>query len=251
MTKMRAQICSVYDPNEILPKRAKNQLMECARTVTPDTTDFVAGRMVNYHSDLGVFEDMLVILEGAYREMDAVFCTNGLNSMEVTYKDTQAVWDHFKGTDKHRLRRVGVEVLRYSHQLVYFCSILKRYLFSLQVYWIFWGLWRGMPSCITSKRVFALTLIYGMDLAIELRSQLKDFRPCNWTLEVIFFFRHPQRCRYCRGVDKTVQSMGSKSSLLLTTGSRWSFEWRLGCPYQAQTETTSRSKHRSDLSIAD
>ncbi|KAG3232436.1 hypothetical protein PI124_g22482, partial [Phytophthora idaei] len=77
-------------------------LMECARTVTPDTTDFVEGRMVNYHSDLGVFEDMLVILEGAYREMDAVFCTNGLNSMEVTYKDTQAVWDHFKGADKHR-----------------------------------------------------------------------------------------------------------------------------------------------------
>ncbi|RAW22738.1 hypothetical protein PC110_g20822 [Phytophthora cactorum] len=103
--------------------------MECARTVTPDTTDFVAGRIVNYHSDLGVFEDMLVILEGAYREMDAVFCTNGLNSMEVTYKDTQvregddgiyldvfsnkvlpfdldttakAVWDHFKGADKHR-----------------------------------------------------------------------------------------------------------------------------------------------------
>lgn len=85
--------------------------------------------MVNYHSDLGDFEDMLVILEGAYREMDAVFCTNGLNSMEVTYKDTQvregddgiyldvfsnkvlpfdldttakAVWDHFKGADKHR-----------------------------------------------------------------------------------------------------------------------------------------------------
>ncbi|KAG2865270.1 hypothetical protein PC129_g25159, partial [Phytophthora cactorum] len=26
----------------LLLKRAKNQLMECARTVTPDTTDFVA-----------------------------------------------------------------------------------------------------------------------------------------------------------------------------------------------------------------
>jgi hypothetical protein len=105
------------------------QLMECARTVTSDTTDFAAGRMVNYHSDFSDFEDLLVILEGAYREMDAVFCTNGLNSMEVTYKDTQvregddgiyldvfsnkvlpfdmettaeAVWDHFKGADKHR-----------------------------------------------------------------------------------------------------------------------------------------------------
>ncbi|KAG2874159.1 hypothetical protein PC114_g25433 [Phytophthora cactorum] len=135
-------ICSVYDPNEILPKRAKNQLMECARTVTPDTTDFVAGRMVNYHSDLGVFEDMLVILEGAYREMDAVFCTNGLNSMEVTYKDTQvregddgiyldvfsnkvlpfdlditakAVWDHFKGADKHKLRRYDAVILHSSY----------------------------------------------------------------------------------------------------------------------------------------
>ncbi|KAG3126872.1 hypothetical protein PI126_g22129 [Phytophthora idaei] len=78
---------------------------------------------------------MLVILEGAYREMDAVFCTNGLNSMEVTYKDTQvcegddgiyldvfsnkvlpfdldttakAVWDHFKGADKHRLRSIAL-----------------------------------------------------------------------------------------------------------------------------------------------
>ncbi|KAG6955700.1 hypothetical protein JG687_00011040 [Phytophthora cactorum] len=116
--------------------------MECARTVTPDTTDFVAGRIVNYHSDLGVFEDMLVILEGAYREMDAVFCTNGLNSMEVTYKDTQvregddgiyldvfsnkvlpfdlditakAVWDHFKGADKHKLRRYDAVILHSSY----------------------------------------------------------------------------------------------------------------------------------------
>ncbi|KAG3043260.1 hypothetical protein PC122_g25146, partial [Phytophthora cactorum] len=88
----------------------------------------------------------------------AVFCTNGLNSMEVTYKDTQAVWDHFKGTDKHRLRRVGVEVLRYSHQLVYFCSILKRYLFSLQVYWIFWGLCpRVLESFNTIVKIIYLT----------------------------------------------------------------------------------------------
>ncbi|KAG3068765.1 hypothetical protein PC122_g16795 [Phytophthora cactorum] len=129
---LESQLKAAKSMQMLLLKRAKNQLMECARTVTPDTTDFVAGRIVNYHSDLGVFEDMLVILEGAYREMDAVFCTNGLNSMEVTYKDTQvregddgiyldvfsnkvlpfdlditakAVWDHFKGADKHKLRR--------------------------------------------------------------------------------------------------------------------------------------------------
>ncbi|KAG6609884.1 M96 mating-specific protein family [Phytophthora cinnamomi] len=126
---LESQLKAAKSMQMLLLKRAKNQLMECARTVTPDTTDFAAGRMVNYHSDLGDFEDMLVILEGAYREMDAVFCTNGLNSMEVTYKDTQvregddgiyldvfsnkvlpfdmdttatAVWDHFKGADKHR-----------------------------------------------------------------------------------------------------------------------------------------------------
>ncbi|KAG7393569.1 hypothetical protein PHYPSEUDO_007406 [Phytophthora pseudosyringae] len=126
---LESQLKAAKSMQVLLLKRAKNQLMECARTVTPDTTDFAAGRMVNYHSDLGDFEDMLVILEGAYREMDAVFCTNGLNSMEVTYKDTQvregddgiyldvfsnkvlpfdldttakAVWGHFKGADKHR-----------------------------------------------------------------------------------------------------------------------------------------------------
>ncbi|GMF45991.1 unnamed protein product [Phytophthora fragariaefolia] len=123
---LESQLKAAKSMQMLLLKRAKNQ---CARTVTSDTTDFAAGRMVNYHSDLGDFEDMLVILEGAYREMDAVFCTNGLNSMEVTYKDTQvregddgiyldvfsnkvlpfdldttakAVWDHFKGADKHR-----------------------------------------------------------------------------------------------------------------------------------------------------
>ncbi|OWZ24826.1 M96 mating-specific protein [Phytophthora megakarya] len=126
---LESQLKAAKSMQMLLLKRAKNQLMECARTVTSDTTDFAAGRMVNYHSNLGDFEDMLVILEGAYREMDAVFCTNGLESMEVTYKDTQvregddgiyldvfsnkvlpfdmdttaaAVWDHFKGTDKHR-----------------------------------------------------------------------------------------------------------------------------------------------------
>ncbi|KAF4139419.1 hypothetical protein GN958_ATG11320 [Phytophthora infestans] len=126
---LESQLKAAKSMQMLLLKRAKNQLMECARTVTPDTTDFAAGCMVNYHSDLGDFEDMLVILEGAYREMDAIFCTNGLDSMEVTYKDTQiregddgiyldvfsnkvlpfdldttakAVWDHFKGADKHR-----------------------------------------------------------------------------------------------------------------------------------------------------
>lgn len=126
---LESQLKAAKSMQMLLLKRAKNQLTECARTVNPDTTDFAAGRMVNYHSDLGDFEDMLVILEGAYREMDSVFCTNGLNSMEVTYKDTQvregddgiyldvfsnkvlpfdvdttakAVWDHFKGADKHR-----------------------------------------------------------------------------------------------------------------------------------------------------
>ncbi|KAH7479105.1 uncharacterized protein KRP23_5903 [Phytophthora ramorum] len=126
---LESQLKAAKSMQMLLLKRAKNQLMECSRTVSPDTTDFAVGRMVNYQSDLGDFEDMLVILEGAYREMDAVFCTNGLNSMEVTYKDTQmrdgddgiyldvfsnkvlpfdmdttakAVWDHFKGADKHR-----------------------------------------------------------------------------------------------------------------------------------------------------
>ncbi|KAG2769612.1 hypothetical protein Pcac1_g19083 [Phytophthora cactorum] len=69
---LESQLKAAKSMQMLLLKRAKNQLMECARTVTPDTTDFVAGRIVNYHSDLGVFEDMLVILEGAYREMDAV-----------------------------------------------------------------------------------------------------------------------------------------------------------------------------------
>ncbi|KAG2527024.1 hypothetical protein JM18_004056 [Phytophthora kernoviae] len=126
---LESQLKAAKSMQVLLLKRAKNQMMECSRTVSPEPTHFAEGRMVNYHSDLGDFQDMLVILEGAYREMDAVFCTNGLNSMEVTYKDTQvregddgiyldvfsnkvvpfdldttakAVWDHFKGLEKHR-----------------------------------------------------------------------------------------------------------------------------------------------------
>ncbi|RLN98581.1 hypothetical protein BBJ28_00012206 [Nothophytophthora sp. Chile5] len=126
---LESQLKAAKSMQVLLLKRAKNQLLECSRTVTPEDSEYTDGATVNYHAELGDFQELLVILEGAYREMDAVFCTNGLDSMEVTHRDTQmregddgmyldvfsnkvlpfeldataeAVWNHFKGTDKHR-----------------------------------------------------------------------------------------------------------------------------------------------------
>ncbi|RLN88221.1 hypothetical protein BBJ28_00008529 [Nothophytophthora sp. Chile5] len=126
---LESQLKAAKSMQVLLLKRAKNQLLECSRTVTPEDSEYTDGATVNYHAELDDFQELLVILEGAYREMDAVFCTNGLNSMEVTHRDTQmregddgmyldvfsnkvlpfgldvtaeAVWNHFKGTDKHR-----------------------------------------------------------------------------------------------------------------------------------------------------
>ena len=75
------------------------------------------------------FEDLLKHLDRAYKEVDDVFATNWMANMETTYRDArmregsggmyldiyaskvmpfgmrataQAVWNHFKGAEKHR-----------------------------------------------------------------------------------------------------------------------------------------------------
>ncbi|ETL33604.1 hypothetical protein, variant [Phytophthora nicotianae CJ01A1] len=113
----------------LLQKRAKQQVVECSSLSQTKKSKYSQGRTLDFRADVNDFKDLLAHLDRAYREVDVVFAANGLATMETTHRDArmregadcmyldifankvmpfgmrataQAVWDHFKGAEKHR-----------------------------------------------------------------------------------------------------------------------------------------------------
>lgn len=111
----------------LLQKRAKQQVVDCSSL--SQTKKYSQGRTLDFRVDVNEFKGLLAHLDRAYREVDAVFAANGLATMETTHRDArmrreadcmyldifaskvmpfemrttaQAVWDHYKGAEKHR-----------------------------------------------------------------------------------------------------------------------------------------------------
>ncbi|KAH7478880.1 uncharacterized protein KRP23_5683 [Phytophthora ramorum] len=144
-TKKQGDTMSVYDPVQVptvwkeikmargleslLQKRAKQQVVECSSLSQTNKSKYSQGRTLDFRADVNDFKDLLAHLDRAYREVDTVFASNGLATMESTHRDArmregadcmyldiyankvmpfgmrataQAVWDHFKGAEKHR-----------------------------------------------------------------------------------------------------------------------------------------------------
>ncbi|KAL4152371.1 hypothetical protein PRNP1_009302 [Phytophthora ramorum] len=122
-TKKQGDTMSVYEPVQVptvwkeikmargleslLQKRAKQQVVECSSLSQTNKSKYSQGRTLDFRADVNDFKDLLAHLDRAYREVDTVFASNGLATMESTHRDArmreaQAVWDHFKGAEKHR-----------------------------------------------------------------------------------------------------------------------------------------------------
>uniref|UniRef100_M4B1D4 M96 mating-specific protein family n=1 Tax=Hyaloperonospora arabidopsidis (strain Emoy2) TaxID=559515 RepID=M4B1D4_HYAAE len=113
----------------LLQKRAKQQVTECLNLSQTKKSKYSQGRTFDFRADVSDFEDLLKHLDRAYKEVDEVFAANGMSKMETTHRDArmregadgmyldiyankvmpfgmrataQAVWNHFKGAEKHR-----------------------------------------------------------------------------------------------------------------------------------------------------
>ncbi|RMX65810.1 hypothetical protein DD238_002973 [Peronospora effusa] len=113
----------------LLQKRANKQVVECSSLSQTKKSKYSQGRTLDFRADVNDFKDLLAHLDRAYREVDTVFAANGLATMETTHRDARmregadymyldiyankvmpfgmratakAVWDHFKGAEKHR-----------------------------------------------------------------------------------------------------------------------------------------------------
>ncbi|RLN98069.1 hypothetical protein BBJ28_00008473, partial [Nothophytophthora sp. Chile5] len=105
------------------------QVVECSSLSKPKTSKYSQGRTLDFRADVNDFTELLAHLDKAYHEVDAVFAANALGAMETTHRDArmregadcmyldifanklmpfgmrataQAVWNHFKGAEKHR-----------------------------------------------------------------------------------------------------------------------------------------------------
>ncbi|KAI9895142.1 hypothetical protein PsorP6_019334 [Peronosclerospora sorghi] len=122
------QIKTAKGLEKLLLKRAKQQFVERSN-LSQKKSKYSQGRTLDFRADLNSFKDLLAHLDRAYKEVDTVFAANGLATMETTHRDArmregadcmyldiyankimpfgmrataQAVWDHFKGAEKHR-----------------------------------------------------------------------------------------------------------------------------------------------------
>ncbi|CAI5726179.1 unnamed protein product [Peronospora destructor] len=113
----------------LLQKRANKQVVECSSLSQTKKSKYFQGRTLDFRADVNDFKDLLAHLDRAYREVDTVFAANGLATMEITHRGARmregadymyldiyankvmpfgmratakAVWDHFKGAEKHR-----------------------------------------------------------------------------------------------------------------------------------------------------
>ncbi|GMF45812.1 unnamed protein product [Phytophthora fragariaefolia] len=104
------------------------QMIECMHVSGPYISERRLCRVIDFHGDIGEFQQLFQHLEDAYHEVDDVLQANGLAKMEIPTHDvyiregvggkyleffankalpfgqgetSEAAWDHFKGVDKH------------------------------------------------------------------------------------------------------------------------------------------------------
>uniref|UniRef100_H3HDS3 START domain-containing protein n=1 Tax=Phytophthora ramorum TaxID=164328 RepID=H3HDS3_PHYRM len=112
------------DLSNLLRKR----MAECADAQDPSAKEHRFTRVLDFHGDMGDFQELFQHLEDAYHDLDSVFQDNGLATMDIPTEDvhiregvggkyleffankvlpfslddtTEAAWDHFKGVEKH------------------------------------------------------------------------------------------------------------------------------------------------------
>ncbi|KAL7678699.1 hypothetical protein Plhal304r1_c094g0172941 [Plasmopara halstedii] len=111
-----------------LTKLLRKRLAECAETQDPSVRMNRFTRVLDYHGDLAEFQELFLLLEDTYHDLDAVLEETGLATMDIPTQDvhiregvggkyveffankvlpfglsatTEAAWDHFKGIEKH------------------------------------------------------------------------------------------------------------------------------------------------------
>ncbi|KAG6614143.1 M96 mating-specific protein family [Phytophthora cinnamomi] len=112
------------DLSDLLRKR----MNECTHVTDPYVSERRLARVIDFHGDIGEFQELFQHLEDAYHEVDEVLHANGLATMDIPTHDvhiregvggkyleffankalpfgrsetSEAAWDHFKGVDKH------------------------------------------------------------------------------------------------------------------------------------------------------
>ncbi|KAI9990549.1 hypothetical protein PInf_018103 [Phytophthora infestans] len=113
----------------LLQKRARQQVSGCAEVVGVSGDLSSQGCTLDFLVDKDTYEALLTSVETAFAELEAVFATNGLLNLDTPCRDarmregasgmyldvfankvlpftyeavTTAVWNHFKGSEKHR-----------------------------------------------------------------------------------------------------------------------------------------------------
>ncbi|EEY65615.1 M96 mating-specific protein family [Phytophthora infestans T30-4] len=126
---LEGQIKVAKSLQNLLLKRAQQQIAACAPSFQKPGDICPPGRTLDYRADAADFHELLEYLDAAYREVDAVLAANGLAAMEITQQDlhtregvngmylevfsnkvmpfglhatAEATWNYFKGSEKHR-----------------------------------------------------------------------------------------------------------------------------------------------------
>ncbi|RLN87898.1 hypothetical protein BBJ28_00010356 [Nothophytophthora sp. Chile5] len=124
---LEGQIKLAKSMEALLLKRARQQVTECEGFVGVKST--AQGRTLDFLTDEATFDALLASTDKAFHELDDVFAANGLNNRETPCREAHmregangmyldissnkllpfdmqavanAVWNHFKGCDKHR-----------------------------------------------------------------------------------------------------------------------------------------------------
>ncbi|KAK1935838.1 hypothetical protein P3T76_010532 [Phytophthora citrophthora] len=126
---LESQVKLAKSMETLLQKRARQQVSGCAEVVGASGDLSSQGCTLDFLVDKDTYEALIASVETAYAELEAVFATNGLLGLDTPCRDarmregvsgmyldvfankvlpfsyeavTAAVWNHFKGSEKHR-----------------------------------------------------------------------------------------------------------------------------------------------------
>ncbi|KAH7459604.1 uncharacterized protein KRP23_15163 [Phytophthora ramorum] len=126
---LESQVKLAKSMETLLQKRARQQVSGCAEVAGASGDLSSQGCTLDFLVDKDTYEALITSVETAYAELEAVFTTNGLMGLDTPCRDarmregasgmyldvfankvlpfeyeavTTAVWNHFKGNDKHR-----------------------------------------------------------------------------------------------------------------------------------------------------
>ncbi|KAG1712925.1 hypothetical protein DVH05_000657 [Phytophthora capsici] len=126
---LESQVKLAKSMETLLQKRARQQVSGCAEVVGASGDLSSQGRTLDFLVDKDTYEALIASVETAYAELEAVFATNRLLGLDTPCRDarmregvsgmyldvfankvlpfsyeavTAAVWNHFKGNEKHR-----------------------------------------------------------------------------------------------------------------------------------------------------